>query len=106
MESMVKHMLNNNIAVLSSSSWASSSLLVDKSDKLARFCTDYWKVNKATKPDLYPLPQLEDCIDQVGAAKFISKFDLLKGYWQVLLSARAWEISAFITPSLCMSIQS
>lgn len=42
---------------------------------------------------------MEDCIDQVGAAKFVSKFDLLKGYWQVPLSARAREISAFIMPT-------
>lgn len=42
---------------------------------------------------------MENCIDQVGSAKFVSKFDLLKGYWQVPLSKRAREISAFITPS-------
>ena len=99
MESEVKYMLDHNIAVPSFSSWASPSLLVDKSDKSPRFCTDYRKVNKVTKPDSYPLPRMEDCIDQVGAAKFVSTFDLLKGYWQVPLSARAREISAFITPT-------
>lgn len=52
-----------------------------------------------TKPDSYPLPRMDDCIDQVGAAKFISKFDLLKGYWQVPLSQKAREIAAFITPT-------
>ena len=52
-----------------------------------------------TKPDSYPLPRMDDCIDQVSSATFISKFDLLKGYWQVPLSERAREISAFITPS-------
>lgn len=98
MESEVKYMLDNNIAVPSSSSWASPCLLVDKSDKSPRFCTDYRKVNKVTKPDSYPLPQMEDCIDQVVAVKFVSKFDL-KGYWQVPLSVRARHISAFITPT-------
>ena len=39
------------------------------------------------------------CVDQVGSAKFVSKFDLLKGYWQVPLTERAREVSAFITPS-------
>lgn len=38
-------------------------------------------------------------MDQVGLAKFVSKFGLLKGYWQVPLSPRAREIAAFITPS-------
>lgn len=42
---------------------------------------------------------MDDCIDQVGSAKFVSKLDLLKGHWQVPLSKRKREISAFITPS-------
>ncbi len=41
---------------------------------------------------------MDDCADQVGSAKFVSKFDLLKGSWQIPLSPRAQEISAFITP--------
>lgn len=82
----------------SSSSWASPSLLVGKSDGSPQFCNDYHNVNKATKADSYHLPQMEGCTDLVGSAKFVSKFDLLKGYWQVPLTARAQEISAFVTP--------
>ena len=99
LQSEIGYMLDNGIAKQSASSWASPCLLVPKSDGTARFCTDYRKVNNVTKPDSYPLPRMDDCIDQVGAAKFISKFDLLKGYWQVPLSKRAREIAAFITPS-------
>ncbi|XP_034567353.1 uncharacterized protein LOC117832370 [Notolabrus celidotus] len=95
----IQYMLDNSIAGHSNSSWASPCLLVEKSDKSPRFCTDYRKVNAVTKPDAFPLPRIEDCVDQVGSAKFVSKFDLLKGYWQVPLSPRAKEISAFITPS-------
>lgn len=95
----VKYMLENNIAVPSASSWASPCLLVEKSDKSQRCCTDFGKVNTGTKPDSYPLPHFEDCIDQAGVAKYVSKFDLLKGYWQVPLTPRAQEKSAFITPS-------
>lgn len=42
---------------------------------------------------------MEHCVDQVGAAKYVSKFDLRKGYWQVPLSKSAQEEAAFITPS-------
>lgn len=91
-------MIENGLAEPSSSSWASPCLLVDKSDKSPRFCTDYRNVNRVTKPDAYPLPRMEDCVDQVGSANYVCKFDLLKGYWQVPLSARAKEISGFITP--------
>lgn len=58
-------------------------------------CTDYRKVNSVTVPDSYPLPRMEDCLDNLGSAKFVTKLDLLKGYWQVPLTARAAEISAF-----------
>ncbi len=81
MDTEIQYMLENGIAEPSSSSWASPCLLVEKADKSPRFCTDYRKVNAVTKPDAYPLPRIEDCIDQVGAARFVSKFDLLKGYW-------------------------
>lgn len=98
-DSEVAYMLENNIAVPLFSSWASPCILVPKQDKTPRFCTDMRKVNSVTKPDSFPLPQMEDCIDQVVSTKFVRKFDLLKGYWQVPLSKRAQEIAAFITPS-------
>lgn len=99
LEAEVQYMLDNGIAEPCSSNWASPCLLVKKADASLRPCTDYRKVNSLTKPDLYPLPRMEDCIDLVGSAAFVSKFDLLKGYWQVPLTKRAREISAFITPS-------
>lgn len=40
---------------------------------------------------------MEDCIDQVGTANFVSKLDLLKGYWQVPLTSRAREVTSIIT---------
>ena len=98
MDSEVQYLLDNGLAVPSSSSWASPCILVGKPDMTDRFCTDYRKVN-VTKPDSFPLPRMEDCVDAVGSARFVSKFDLLKGYWQVPLTPRAQEISAFITPS-------
>lgn len=48
--------------------------------------------------DSYPLSRIDDCVDCVGYATFVSKINLLKGYWQVLLTARVSEISGFVTP--------
>jgi len=98
LEAEIKYMVHNKIAVPSDSSWASPCLLVPKSDNTFRFCTDFRKVNAVTKPDSFPLPRMEDCVDQVGGAKFVTKLDLLKGYWQVPLTDRAREIASFITP--------
>ena len=95
----VQYMLKNDIIEESQSNWSSPCILVPKHDGGFRFCTDFRKVNDKTKSDSFPIPRFADCIDQIGNAKFVSTFDMLKGYWQVPLTQRAREISAFVTPS-------
>ena len=95
----VQYMLENDIIEESQSNWSSPCILVPKHDGGFRFCTDFRKVNDKTKSDSFPIPRIADCIDQIGNAKFVSTFDMLKGYWQVPLTHRAREISAFVTPT-------
>jgi len=56
-------------------------VMVPKADGSYRFCTNFRKVNAITKLNSFPLHRVEDCIDSVGRSHFITKFDLLKGYW-------------------------
>jgi len=70
--------MDNGLTKPSYVGWALKCLLVKKSDNYFKHCMDYQKVNTVTKPDAFPFHQIEDCIDQVGTVKFISKFDLLK----------------------------
>ncbi|KAK3106890.1 hypothetical protein FSP39_002127 [Pinctada imbricata] len=98
MRKEIQYMLENDIIEPSNSDWSSPCILVPKPDGTYRLCTDFRKVNSVTKTDSYPIPRIDDCIDKIGSAKFVSKFDLLKGYWQVPLTERAREISAFATP--------
>lgn len=98
MREEVDYLLKYGLAKFSCSPWSSPCLLVPKSDGTARFCTDYRKVNAVTVPDCFPLPRMEDCVDNLGSARYVSKLDLLKGYWQVPLTSRASDISAFVTP--------
>ena len=81
----VDYMLQHAIAEPSCSPWSSPCLLATKANGEDRFCMDFRKVNAVTKADCYPLPRMEDCVDHVGSASFVSKLDLLKGYWQVPL---------------------
>ena len=85
----VSYLLKNGFAEPSKSPWASPCLLVPKEDGSSRMCTDYRQVNSKTVKDSYPLPRLDDIIDSVGKAKFVTKIDLLKGYYQVTLTDRA-----------------
>ena len=94
----VQYLLDNDFIEPSQSDWRSPCILVPKPDGTFRMCTDYRKVNSVTKTDSFPVPRMDDCIDNIGQAKYVTKFDLLKGFWQIPLTDRAKEISAFVTP--------
>lgn len=95
----IDYLIENDLIEPSRSCWSSPCLLVPKPDGTYRMCTDNRKVNALTKSDTFPIPRIDDCIDRVGNAKYATKFDLLKGFWQVPLTDRAKEVSAFVTPS-------
>ena len=59
----VKQMAQNSIIQRSSSPWSSPVVIVKKPDGSARFCVDYRKLNRVTKKDVYPLPQIDDILD-------------------------------------------
>jgi hypothetical protein len=60
-------------------------------------CIDYRALNELTAKNGYPLPRIQDLLDIVGKAKYLSKIDLTSGYWQVRLSEDAVEKTAFNT---------
>ena len=91
-------LLKDNLIEESESSFASNVVLVPKPDNTLRLCTDYRKLNAVTVPDPFPLPRIEDLIDRVGQAKFLTKLDMTRGYWQVPLDEESVPRSAFVTP--------
>ncbi|XP_066962056.1 uncharacterized protein [Macrobrachium rosenbergii] len=94
----VEYLLKLDLAAPSKSPWASPCILVKKPNNSYRICTDYRKVNSVPVKDAYPLPRIADIIDSVSNSKYLTQIDLLKGYYQIKLTDRAKEISAFITP--------
>ena len=80
MKKEVEYMLANSIIEPSRSQWSSPCVLVPKGDGSYRFCTDFHKVNAITRTGSYPIPHVEDCIDKIGSAAYVSKFNLLKWY--------------------------
>ena len=95
----VKYLLENDFIEASQSNYSSPCILVPKSNGTYRMCTDYRKVNSVTKTDSFLMLRIDDCIDKVGNSRYVTKFDLLKGFWQVPLTDRAKEVSAFATPN-------
>ena len=60
-------------------------VLVPKKDGTTSFCVDFRCLNAITKKDVYPLPRIEDILDTIGHAKYLSTLDLSAGYWQTKL---------------------
>nr|XP_054601704.1 retrovirus-related Pol polyprotein from transposon opus isoform X1 [Nothobranchius furzeri]XP_054601706.1 retrovirus-related Pol polyprotein from transposon opus isoform X1 [Nothobranchius furzeri] len=98
MKQETEYLIKNGLARPSHSPRSSPCLVEQKPDGTPRFITDYRKLNAVTIPDAYPLPRVDDCVDSVGNSRFVTKLDLLKGYWQVPLTETASEASAFVTP--------
>ena len=67
----------------SSSPWGAPVLFVRKKDGSLRLCIDYRQLNQVTVKNKYPLPQVDDLLDQLQEAKVFSKIDLRSGYHQV-----------------------
>ena len=93
----VKRMLEMGVIEESDSPWASPVVLAAKKDGTVRFCVDYRRLNDVTRKDAYPLPRVDDSLDSLTGASWFSTLDLVSGYWQVGLSEKDQEKSAFVT---------
>ena len=81
----------------STSTWASTIVMVEKKDSGICFCVDYWKLNQVAKFDSYPMPRIDEMFEHIRSATVISTLDLAKGYWQIPMSAASQEKTAFAT---------
>ena len=92
----IDEMLQKNVIEPVVGPW-SGIVLVKKKDGSTRFYVDYRRLNDPTTKDAYPLPRIDDSLEQLSGKKWFSTLDLCSGYWQVEMESEDRPKTAFAT---------
>jgi transposase InsO family protein len=98
-EHHVQSMLENDVIEEADSPWGAPVFLTDKKDSAKRFVVDFRKLNEITRKDKFPMPHIDDALDQIAGCTLFSVLDCTAGYWQVPLTETAKPKTAFQTTS-------
>lgn len=99
LEKELDRMLELGVVSPSQSAWNSPVVMVEKSNGELRLCLDSRKLNAVSKPDAYPLPYINQILDHLNNAKFLSSIDLSAAFWQIPYdSPSSAEKTAFTVP--------
>lgn len=97
-KTMIDQFIREGIVRPSRSPYASPILLRPKKNGTWRFCVDYRKINDKIIKDRYPLPLMEDVIEDLHEALVFSSIDLRNGFYHVDMEENSIKYTAFITP--------
>ena len=93
----VEKMLAANVIEPAHSDWASNVCLAKRKDGRLRFAIDFRRVNRLSKPDSYPLPRIDSCLDMLNGSSWFCTIDLRSGFWQVAQDPSDADKTTFIT---------
>jgi hypothetical protein len=96
-EKQVKELLAKGLITTSTSPFASPVLLVLKKDGSWRFCVDYRRLNALTIKNSFPMPLIEEILDELAGTKYFTKLYMRSGYHQVRMQVGDEYKTAFKT---------
>ena len=96
-EKEIETMLEQDIIRPSISPYCSPITVVAKPDGNIRLCIDLRKLNSVTIFDNEPIPQMDEMVTRITKAKYFTKLDLTKGYWQIPLKENCKQYTGFQT---------
>jgi hypothetical protein len=85
-EKQIAEMLAAGVISPSTSAFSSPIIMVRKKDLTWRSCVDYMNLNMLTVKSKYPLPVIEELLDELSGASWFLKLDLRAGYHQIRLA--------------------
>ncbi|KAL0402639.1 UNVERIFIED_CONTAM: Transposon Ty3-I Gag-Pol polyprotein, partial [Sesamum latifolium] len=97
LKKQLEELLDKGFIRPSISPWGAPVLFVKKKDGSMRLCIDYRQLNRITIKNKYPLPRIDDLLDQLKGATVFSKIDLRSGYWQLRIEKGSISKTAFRT---------
>ncbi|WZZ15423.1 hypothetical protein YC2023_108512 [Brassica napus] len=97
LKKQMEDLLEKGFIRSSSSPWGAPVLFVKKKDGSMRLCIDYCGINNITIKDKYPLPRIDELLDQLKGASWFSKIDLASGYHQIPIAKSDFMKTAFRT---------